>query len=147
MTEWTSKMVKDRLTEAAGILVRLPPLRLYLICSHWAQEFAEPDDHLDHEAQQHHPLPSTDQISGAEQAVSWLTWLKPEDAKLVWARAGQQRWKMICWNFGISRATAHRRWEYSLSLITSRLNGRPASLSRSRRQWSKLLAPALPAET
>ena len=35
--------------------------------------------------------------------------------------------------FGIARATAHRRWEYGLGVITWRLNGRRVPTKRSRR--------------
>jgi len=79
-----------------------------------------------------HPWPSLAAIGRMEAALPWLSWLEPEDAKLVWARAEGTPWKMICWRFGISRATACRRWEYGLSLMTWRLNGRKAPAKRSR---------------
>lgn len=53
----------------------------------------------------------------------WLAWLEPADAELVWARAKRTRWKAICWRFGLSRPTAHRRWQRSLRLIVSQLSG------------------------
>ena len=63
-----------------------------------------------------------------------LRWLKPDETKLVWARAEGTPWKQICWRFGIARATAHRRWRYALSLIVYRLNGkRPTATIRSAR--------------
>ena len=68
-----------------------------------------------------------------DATLDWLKWLEPEDAKLVWARCDRTPWKGICWRFGIGRATAHRRWDYALSLITWRLNGRPVPTKRSRR--------------
>jgi len=43
---------------------------------------------------------------------------------LVWARAEGAPWKAICWRFGVARATAHRRWQYGLSVIAWWLNGR-----------------------
>jgi hypothetical protein len=58
----------------------------------------------------------------AAEALSWLDWLSPEEAAIVLARLEGARWKMICWRFGIGRATAHRRWRRSVSLIASRLN-------------------------
>jgi hypothetical protein len=67
-----------------------------------------------------------------EQTLDWLKWLEPEDVKLVWARAENAPWKMICWRFGISRPTADRRWRYAVSVITWRLNGRRVSPKRSR---------------
>jgi hypothetical protein len=62
-----------------------------------------------------------------EETLGWLRWLKPEHAKLVWARAERTPWKQICWRFGISRATAHWHWRYALTLIAYRLNGRALS--------------------
>jgi hypothetical protein len=67
-----------------------------------------------------------------EETLCWLRWLEGEDAKLVWARADRTPWKAICWRFGIARATAHRRWQYGLSVIAWRLNGRKVPAKRSR---------------
>lgn len=66
------------------------------------------------------PRPSPRAITEAEEAMLWLRWLEPELGKLVWARVAGAAWKPICWRFGISRATAHRRWEYGLSVIVWR---------------------------
>ena len=53
--------------------------------------------------------------------------------RVDWARVSGTEWKPICWQFGISRPTAHRRWEYGLSVIVWRLNGRRVPTKRSRR--------------
>ena len=79
------------------------------------------------------PPPSPAAISRMEETIAWLRWLKPEHAKLIWARADHTPWKLICWRFGIARATAHRRWQYGLSLIAYRLNGRRVPAKRSHR--------------
>ena len=63
----------------------------------------------------------------------WPRLFVPDDTKLVWARAEGTPWKQICWRFGISRATAHRRWRYALSLIAYRLNGGRLTMKRLRR--------------
>ena len=76
--------------------------------------------------------PSTAAISRMEEAITWNRFLEPEEAHLMWARAEGTPWKGVCYRFGISRATAHRRWEYALSLIAWRLNGRPENTKRSR---------------
>jgi Tfp pilus assembly protein PilN len=76
---------------------------------------------------------SRDAISRMEETLGWLRWLDADDAKLAWARAERTPWKVICWRFGVGRATANRRWKYSLSLIAWRLNGRVAPAKRSRR--------------
>ena len=54
-------------------------------------------------------------------ALAWLDWLDADDAALVQARIHGARWKLISWRFGISRATAHRRWRRSLRSIARRL--------------------------
>ena len=41
-------------------------------------------------------------------------------------------WKELCYRFGISRPTAHRRWEYALCVIVWRLNGRQVNRKRGR---------------
>jgi hypothetical protein len=78
------------------------------------------------------PPPSPAAITRMEEALLWLRWLEADDAKLVFARADRTPWKAICWQFGIARATAHRRWQYGLSVIAWRLNGRSWPRKRSK---------------
>jgi len=66
-------------------------------------------------------------VADAEEALAWLRWLEPDDARIVVARLDGAPWKAICWRFGISRPTADRRWRYALALIAWRLNGHPRS--------------------
>jgi hypothetical protein len=70
------------------------------------------------------PRPSPRQITEAEEAMLWLRWLEKDDARLVWLRANRTPWKKICWELGISRATANRRWQYGIAVIVWRLNGK-----------------------
>ena len=70
------------------------------------------------------PRPSPRQITQAEEAMLWLRWLEKDDARLLWLRVNGTQWKPICWELGISRATANRRWQYGLAVIVWRLNGK-----------------------
>ena len=79
------------------------------------------------------PPPSTAAISRMEEAITWNRFLERDDAQLMWARAEGAPWKELCYRFGISRPTAHRRWEYALSVIVWRLNGREVHHRRGRR--------------
>jgi hypothetical protein len=72
------------------------------------------------------------------EALSWFEWLDDEDAALVQARLEGARWKLICWRFGISRATAYRRWRHALRLIAWRLNGNALPTGCSRRHFMRL---------
>jgi len=77
------------------------------------------------------PRPGPRQITEAEEAMLWLRWLEPADARLLWLRANRKPWKLVCWEIGISRATANRRWHYGIAVITWRLNGRRLSATKS----------------
>ena len=67
----------------------------------------------------------------------WLRWIEPDLGKLVWPRVSGTEWKPIFWRFGISRPTAHRRWEFGLSVIVSQPNGRRVPTKRGRRVWCR----------
>jgi hypothetical protein len=130
---WTVEMVEARLVEAAEVMQRLPPVRVQGYFNTWPSMVVEFADRV---GQQPEPMrlppPSPAAISRMEQTMPWFTWLEPDDARLIWARAEGAPWKAICWRFGIGRATAHRRWQYGLSLIAWRLNGRAVPVKRSR---------------
>lgn len=134
MTNWTRERVEERLSEAADVMRRLPPVRVQGYYNLWPKVLHEFSDLVGQEPPRlKRPPPAPDAISRMEEALDWLRWLEAEDGKLVWARAERTPWKMICWRFGIARATAHRRWEYALSVITWRLNNRRLPAKRSRR--------------
>ena len=134
MTDWTRERVEERLCEAADVMRRLPPVRVQGYYNLWPKVLHAFSDLVGQEPPRlKRPPPSPEAISRMEEALDWLRWLEAEDGKLAWARAERTTWKMICWRFGIARATAHRRWEYALSVIAWRLNGRRLPAKRSRR--------------
>ena len=134
MNDWTPAMVEERLIEAAAVLRRLPSVRMSGYFSTWPATIVEFGDLVGQTPEPMRlPPPSAAAISRMEATLPWLRWLEVEDAKLVWMRADRAPWKVICWRFGVSRATAYRRWEYGLSLISWRLNGRTITAKRSRR--------------
>jgi len=128
---WTPALVEERLVEAADVLKRMPAVKVQGYFSLWPRFVAEAGDVASFDPPRlKRPAPSPDAITRMEAVLPWLAWLESEDAKLVWTRAEGTPWKPICWRFGISRATACRRWEYGLSLIAWRLNGRRAPSAR-----------------
>ena len=84
------------------------------------------------------PLEREHSFRDIAEALAWLDWLDDEDAALVQARLEGARWKMICWQFGISRPTAYRRWRHALGLIAWRLNGNALPEGCSRRRFMQL---------
>jgi hypothetical protein len=130
---WIAPAVEERLEEAADTLRRLPEERVRGYFSTWPpvirdywEAFGRGDVRL------RLPPPSAAAIDRMDEVLAWLSWLESDDARLVWTRAEGAPWKAICWRFGVSRATAHRRWQYSISVIVWRLNGRRVPAKRSR---------------
>jgi hypothetical protein len=125
------------MVEAADVMRRLPLVRVPGYFNTWPPVVVEFADRVGQEPEPMRlPPPSPAAISRMEETLGWLRGLNAEHAKLVWARAEGTPWKQVCWRFGISRATAHRRWRYALSLIAFRLNGRGLMPKRPRRLTS-----------
>ncbi|MDO5604179.1 MAG: DUF6362 family protein [Paracoccus sp. (in: a-proteobacteria)] len=60
-------------------------------------------------------VPSPAEIQRMEDCLTWLRWLEPDDARIVWMRAGGCRWKQVCYRVGVVRQTACRRRALSIS--------------------------------
>jgi len=143
MADWTTEEIAARITEAARTLKRLPEQRVQGYFSTWPRIRPEFSDLVGREPEPARmPPPSAAAITRMEEVLEvWMPMLAAQEAgtaegrtgkdvevsKLLWARAEGTPWKAICWRFGISRATAHRRWEYGLSLLAWRLGGRSAA--------------------
>lgn len=133
MDRWTVEEVETRLEDAAQVMRRLPPVRVPGYFNTWPTMLVEFADRVGQEPRlMRLPPPSTAAITRMEETLGWLRWLEGEDAKLVWARADRTPWKAICCRFGISRATANRRYQYALALMAWKLNGRAIPTKRSR---------------
>ena len=131
MADWTRTMVEDRIETAAEVFRALPGVRPQGYSNAWPEYFHSFGDKVTQQPETRRPRPGPRAITEAEATLLWLRWLEPQDARLVWLRANRTQWKPIWWEFGISRATANRRWEYGLSVITWRLNGKRVPTKRS----------------
>ena len=133
MTVWTRDMVEERVTEAAAVLAKLPGPRVGGYFSTWPDILLSAREIARQEPRPMRVLPSPQAINRMEEAITWNQYLERDDARLMWARAEGTPWKHLCHSFGISRPTAHRRYEYALSVIAWRLNGREVHHRRGRR--------------
>ena len=132
---WTPARVEARLTDAADVLQRLPDARAQGYFNTWPDFMRSFGDMVGQAPEpMRRPPPSPASITNMEQTLAWVRLVAPEDGKLIWARSEGAPWKAICWRFGISRATAHRRWRYGLTVIALRLNGKRVLHSRRRRR-------------
>jgi hypothetical protein len=142
-TVWTPSIVEERFIEAADVMKRLPEVRVPGFYSLWPKAMHEFADLVGQEPPRlKRPPPAPDAISRMEEALRWLHWLEPPDAKIVWLRANGERWKTVCWKIGLSRTAANQRWLYALCVIAWRLNGRDPSRRRSRQHVIELARAA-----
>jgi hypothetical protein len=123
--------VQERLELAAGVMRQMPGVMPQGYFNAWPEYFHSFADKVGQQPQMRSPRPSPRQITQAEEAMLWLRWLEKDDARLVWLRANGTPWKPICWELGISRATANRRWQYGIAVIVWRLNERRVPQNRS----------------
>jgi hypothetical protein len=131
MSEWTTTQVQDRLELAADVFAQLPAVKPQGYFSAWPEYFHTFADQVGQEPEARRPRPSPRAITEAEEAMLWLRWLEKDDARLLWLRANRTQWKPICWELGISRPTANRRWQYGIAVIVWRLNGKQVPRKRS----------------
>jgi len=129
----TPAEVEERLAEAADILRRLPESRVQGHASTWPPYVREYwESYGVAEVKLRRPPPSAAAIDRMDEALPWLTWLDPTDAKIVWLRANGDRWKVICWSVGMQRSAVHQHWLYGLCVIAWRLRGQTVPVKRSR---------------
>ena len=131
MGDWTTTRVEDRLESAADVFRTLPGVIPQGFFNAWPEYFHSFADKVGQQPKTLRPRPGPRQITEAEEALLWLRWLERDIAMILWARANRKAWKGICWEHGISRATANRRWEYGLAVIVWRLNGKRVPKRRS----------------
>ena len=119
MDNWTVEMVEERLVEAAAVMRRLPPVRVPGYFSTWPRDARGvrrsrwPATRADAAAT---AIAGRDQPDGGDAGMAALARSRGRKARLG-CEPDRERWKAICWQFGIARATAHRRWQYGLSVI------------------------------
>jgi hypothetical protein len=131
---WTPSLVEERLVEAADVLKRLPEERVQGYFSVWPEVARSVYDAFGwHDPVLKRPWPSPASIDRMDETMTWLGWLEPDVAKIVWFRASGSRWKSICAKVGLQRTAVHQRYLFGHCVIAWRLNGRRVPRNRSRR--------------
>lgn len=120
----TVREVEDRFEEAAYTLRRLPEgsgARGY--GSSWPEVVRSAHSAYGYdEARAPRIVPSAAAISRMEECFDWLRLVDPEDARIIWLRAENVRWRQVCIRSGCVRSTAWRRWVAALQTIANKLN-------------------------
>lgn len=133
MGDWTRNMVEERVEEVARVLRKLPGPRRQGYFSSWPDILLSAREIASQQPRPMRVLPSPQAITRMEETITWNQFLERDDARLMWERVEGTPWKHLCHRFGISRPTAHRRYDYALSVIAWRLNGRLVHHRRGRR--------------
>lgn len=120
--QWTTKLVAERLEEAAATMRRLPPVRPQGYVTTWPpiiREFWEAYGYNAPEVRLGPPTPEA--VERMDEALGWLRWLEADAVRLVWMRAERVPWKLIEVRFRCDRTTAWRKWTLAVARITTRL--------------------------
>lgn len=126
----TAGEVEARMEEAATTLRRLPNPRgsgPRGFRSSWPEYVREAKHAYGYHEPRLRVLPSPAQIDRMDEALLWLQFLKPEDARIVWMRAERAPWKEVCIQAACVRQTAWRRWVAALHTIARTLNRQAAA--------------------
>jgi hypothetical protein len=124
--------IEARLEEAAATLKKLPGIRMGGFFSTWPAIIRTAAETYAQDRTLKVRIPPTAQaISRMEETFDWLGWLDADDTRLVWLRAEGVRWKPICWQLGVSRATAWRRWAAAMIEISRRASRQPRPVASS----------------
>jgi len=121
----TVEIIEDRLEEAALTLRRMPnppgsgPKGYG---SSWPEYVHEVKHAYGYGEARMRVVPNPAEIQRMDEAIEWLRFLSPDDAKIVWLRAEGRRWRQVCIAVGLVRQTAWRRWVASLQTISNHLN-------------------------
>ena len=108
---WTVTMLEERFEEAARTLRRLPDTRVPGRFQHLASDCPQRVRGVRLRAPcMPRIAPSPQAIGHMEETITWLAWLDPDDARIVWLRAEGVRWKPICCRVGLTRQAAWARW-------------------------------------
>lgn len=122
---WTRSMVEDRLEEAATTLKHLPDppgSGARGVGSSWPDYVREAWHAYGYHAARMRIVPSAAEITRMEECLTWMAWLSPDDARIVWHRAEGKRWREIGRQVGLSRSGCWRRWIAASMTIARHLN-------------------------
>jgi len=122
--KWTVKMVEDHFREAILTLGKLPPVRQKDYFNLWSDIVCMPNERNFRKKRSMRNLATSEELIKLNQIFEWLNWVTLEEKKLIWKRAENKHWKLICWELGCDRSTAWRKWVIACTKIATTLNAR-----------------------
>lgn len=110
--------IAQRLDEAYHSLSRLPRVKVDGFKGNWPaviREFVEAYGY--NEASVRPGPPSAKHITEMDETLRWLLWLNVYEARLLWLRAGNARWKTISWRLGKCVKALQTDWKAAVLTI------------------------------
>ncbi|MEO5334165.1 MAG: DUF6362 family protein [Magnetococcus sp. YQC-5] len=124
-TQWTPKMVRDRINEAAKTLrlLQVTGLRPIGYGSSWPDIVHDPNEAFGWNPTKVRLGPPTpDAITRMDEALIWLLWLDPEQIRLVWLHADGVERKKIQIILGVGNTKLWSMWAAAIMNIVTMLN-------------------------
>ncbi len=119
---WTEEMVISAFEEAIRTLKKLPSAKLRDYFTSWPEVIYTPIEIIRMDQKPLKLTASAESVSRLEKTCAWINFIESvDDRKIIWLRASKAPWQLICNEFGISRATANRKWKNSILTITHKL--------------------------
>ena len=109
--------IKERLEGAAYVMRLLPPVKVQGYVTSRFEIVYTPQEVAFMERRPIRLTPTSHQIDEMEEVFEWLNVLAPMERKLVWKRAERIPWKLLCYEFGISRSQLNVKYDLCLSKI------------------------------
>lgn len=113
----TAQEVTARFKEAVLTIRKLPPVKVRGYFTVWPdiiysqREISKMDVKSKESA-------TPEEVSRMEEACGWIEFLDNiDDKKLVWMRAGNIPWRIICDKFGLCRSAVFKRWKKAIDRI------------------------------
>lgn len=127
--EWTAKRVQIQLEEAAETLWLLPRvIPKAMLCS-WPPFIRDYFElYCDDDALPRRGSATPKAVTEMDEALSWMHWVDPKTAKVLWSRACHIPWRLIAERMGLSRQTVSEYWKQGLEIIAAKLNQESARL-------------------
>ncbi|MFV0626618.1 MAG: DUF6362 family protein [Alphaproteobacteria bacterium] len=129
----TEAEIKERLLEAAYVMRLLPQVKAQGYVTVRFEIKYYPNELLMMDKKPIKLQATNEQIDRMDEAISWLDILEPFERKLVWKRAEKIPWKILCYEYALSRSQLNVKYDLYLSKIVGFL-GKRMSRQKSTRQ-------------
>ena len=140
MTEITIEQIKQDLETAAYVERMLPPVKPPKYRC-WLFEIVYTPQEIAFMEQKPLKLkPTNEQIDTWEKVIlKWLPLLTVDERTLIWKRAKHIPWKLLCYEYGLSRPQLNVRYERIINYLRGYLAGNLSRQKKTRHFRKKVL--------